>query len=342
MQKAGENQEGRAVSLAKEDDSLKLLTPVPEKKLMGWLEELYGKPVKVTQRQVLRHRDLSYVERLFVLDALPESIIYKLVLPPWDVEQDLHERVLIPGLSNSPQLFMSAYHEQTTALFIEDLGPVTLEANGSHDLAVRLGEELARMHRSYCYRSDELISAGVLRALLPIDYEEFAIRLGQRLEEWQLIDREDRNDLVRVGKTLARALAGEPTSLVHGDMYAENIILRHDHLFIIDWSWFTIIGVPLMDLATLTMEHKKNGSLNRWKETLVDAYSYEAGRDVDDVRSLLPYAEALSRLTFLDWLAERRSRGILGTTVGPVDRLIPQVVQDLATRSANWESGNPR
>ena len=73
--------------------------------LQGWLREFYGKSVQISDREVLRHRDLSYVERLYVADGLPESIIYKLVLPPWDIEQDLHERILIPSVSNSPQLF---------------------------------------------------------------------------------------------------------------------------------------------------------------------------------------------------------------------------------------------
>lgn len=105
-----------------EDGSLDLLTPVGEERLTSWLQEFYGKAVTVKSRELLRHRDLSYVERIELEDALPQSLIYKLVLPPWDVEQDLHERILIPSISNSPQLFMAAHQGQVTAMFMEDLG----------------------------------------------------------------------------------------------------------------------------------------------------------------------------------------------------------------------------
>jgi hypothetical protein len=117
-------------------------------------------------------------------------------------------------------------------------------------------------------------------------------------------------------------------------MYAENIILRSGKMFFIDWSWFTILGVPLMDVATLTMKHPKNGSFNRFRDVILDAYCFESGRDAEDTRALVPYAETLSRLMFLHWLVERRRRGILGTTVGPVDQIIPRILDELSQRLA--------
>ncbi len=72
------------------------------------------------------------------------------------------------------------------------------------------------------------------------------------------------------------------------------------------------------------MTHHKNGKFANYKEQVIDSYCYESGRDAEQVRTLLPYAETLSRLLFLQWLVERRRRGILGTTVGPVDALIPK------------------
>lgn len=150
-----------------EDASLTLLSAAPEEKLQAWLIEFYGKPVRILNREVLRHRDLSMVERLTFTDALPSSLIYKQVLPPWDIEQDLHERILIPSISNSAQLFLSAHHGQLTALFLEDLGSDYLEGLATAEIACRVGEELAKLHRSYCYRTDELLHTNVLRSLFP-------------------------------------------------------------------------------------------------------------------------------------------------------------------------------
>ncbi len=317
------------LSQSKEDESLQLLVTAPDEKLEGWLTEFYGKQVQIASRQLLRHRDLSYVERIKIADALPESIIYKLVLPPWDVEQDLHERILIPSITNSAQLFLSANYGSLTAMFIEDVGTVSLIDNGNEELAARIGQDLAKLHRSYCYRTDELMGLGILRTLFPLDYEEHALEICRNLRGWQIIDNEATDQLVSLARTLAENLAGEPTSLVHGDLYAENIILRNDRFHIIDWSWFTILGVPLMDLSTLTSNHYKNGPFFAFAEQVIDAYCFESGRDATDVSHALPFARLLSRLLFLDWLVERRKRGIMGTTVGPVDGLIQKIVNEL-------------
>lgn len=319
---------------AAENASLQLLTPVPEDRLQSWLKEFYGKEVRVRNRELLRHRDLSYVERIELEDALPQSLIYKLVLPPWDVEQDLHERILVPSISNSPQLFMAAHHGQITAMFMEDLGRESLlERGGSQEMARRIGEELAKMHRSYAYRTDELMQLGVLRSLSPIDYASFVETFCDKLRGWNLLAGEDGATLDKLARVLALALAGETISLVHGDLYAENIIVRGSRLFIIDWSWFTALGVPLIDIGSLTMTHHKNGPFADYRNDLIEAYCFESGRTEKDVRATLPYAETLSRILFLEWLVERKQRGIEGTTVGPVDNLIGKVVAELLERS---------
>lgn len=315
-----------------EDPSLDLLTPPPEERLLSWLAEFYGKPVRVEGRELLRHRDLSYVERLWIAEGLPESLIYKVVLPPWDIEQDLHERVLIPSISHAPQLYLTAHHGRLAAMFLEDLGTRSLKNGASEETAIMVGKELAKLHRSYCYRVDELNQIGVLQTLYPIDYEEFVGDLAEQLTGWHLVSPEQARDLSLLANLIAPVLAGEPISLVHGDLYAENLMLRAGRLFIVDWSWFTHLGVPIMDLATVTSEHVKNSRFVKVRSEVIDAYCFESGRAVEDIMQVLPAAETLSRIHFLYWLIERRSRGIIGTTVGPVDQLIPKVVAELGAR----------
>jgi len=168
-----------------EDPSLHLLTPAPDEKLQSWLSEFYGKTVEIVSRELLRHRDLSYVERIVLKDCLPDSLIYKQVLPPWDVEQDLHERILIPSIASSAQLYMTAHSGQLTTMFLEDLGGVNLKDQAVETKTARhLGEDIARMHRAYSYRTDELIQMNVLRTLNPIDFETFANQVTKPLLEW--------------------------------------------------------------------------------------------------------------------------------------------------------------
>jgi Ser/Thr protein kinase RdoA (MazF antagonist) len=311
-----------------------MLSAIPQERLLGWLREFYGKNVEIASREMLHKTDLSCVERLWIVDSLPRSLIYKLVLPPWDLEQDLHQRVLIPSISNSAQLYLSAHYGQVTALFLEDLGSKTLAAEANAELASEIGKQLARMHRSYSYRVDELIQTGVLRTILPIDYAAFCDELVQQLSAWGLVSPSHTESLAKLAHLLASRLAREPTSLVHGDLFAENVILHGGRLFIIDWSWFTILGVPLMDLAMLTMEHHKNGAFSKFKPQAVESYCFEAGRDAKEVVKTLFHAETLSRLLLLQWLVERRKRGILGTELQPADSLISQTVAELCQRQS--------
>jgi tRNA A-37 threonylcarbamoyl transferase component Bud32 len=317
-----------------ENETLNLMTPPPQERLDAWLAEMYGKQVKIRARKLLRHRDLSYVERLYIDEAMPPTLIYKVVLPPWDVEQDLHEHILIPSVSNSARLYLSGTYNGTTAMLMEDLGEVTfLDSLAEHqELPQRVGTELAKLHRAFTYRIAEVKETGVLRSLLPADFETLSAEIAGELYNWNLVSDEQRTMLLELGKRLADKFADEPVSLVHGDLYAENLLFDGDHLFIIDWSWFTKISTPILDLATLSMEHFKNGALADRRAELIEAYCAEYSRNLQDTYSKLPWAELLGRLLFLEWLVERRRRGIMGTTVGPVEILIGTVLAELQMR----------
>jgi len=322
-----------------EDTSLILLKPAPVELLTAWLKELYGRPVQIGARQLLRHRDLSKVERLFIPDSLPETLIYKQVIPPWDIEQDLLERVLIPSISSSPQLYMVGHYQEVTALFMEDLGEVHITNALSSGLVSRLGKELARMHRSYGYRTDELLQAQVLHTLFPLDYGQLATDLAERLTSWGLLSQSQADGLINVSTQAASRLAGEPISLVHGDLFAENLLVKNNRVCLVDWSWFTHLGVPLLDIATLAMDHFKNGALSRYSQDLIESYCFESGRLPDDLLHALPAAEAAFKLFFLRYLVDRSQRGIMSTTVGHVDDFMRQVIAELLEYLAHsWQS----
>lgn len=317
-----------------ENETLNLMTPPPQERLDGWLAEMYGKSVTIRQRKLLRHRDLSYVERLYIDAAMPPTLIYKVVLPPWDVEQDLHEHILIPQVSNSARLYLSGTYNNSTAMLMEDLGQTTFldSLAEHHELPHRVGTELAKLHRAFTYRIAEVKETGVLRSLLPADFAGLSAEIADELYNWNIVSDEQRSLLVDLGKKIADKFADEPVSLVHGDLYAENLLFDGEHLFIIDWSWFTKISTPILDLATLSMEHFKNGALAERRAELIEAYCLEYSRNLQDTYAKLPWAELLGRLLFLEWLVERRRRGIMGTTVGPVEILIGTVLKELQMR----------
>jgi len=151
-----------------------------------------------------------------------------------------------------------------------------------------------------------------LNALFP----QFAAKVTSRLNQ--------------VAGSLSHDLSSSEFCLQHGDLYAENIILqeRTTPVFI-DWSYFSMIGPRLYDLATLTSAHAKNGELGKFRQAIIEGYALGSGLSVDEIERQLPASWRLSRLLFLQWLLTRVEMGITQTTVGPVLPLIEKVVAEI-------------
>ncbi len=74
--------------------------------------------------------------------------------------------------------------------------------------------------------------------------------------------------------------APEPSSLVHGDLLGQNILLAFDGPHhVIDWE-YARRGDPAFDLAIVTRGAKQPFQLERGLERLLDAYHARGGRDV--------------------------------------------------------------
>lgn len=319
-----------------ENETLKLLEPVPEANLRSWLFELYNKEVEIEHRELLRHRDLSYVERLHMKGALPESLIYKLVLPPWDIEDDLHREILVPSISNSAKLYLTGHYKKITALFLEDFGKDYLNEKATRTLAQKLGESLAKMHRAYSYRIAELEPLNILPVWHPEKYPDLVKEMSDSLKDWKIASNKEVDLLMRISEKAAQQFVQQPLSLVHGDLYAENIVVGKMEgprsLSIIDWSWFTTLGVPILDVATLCSGHYKNGEFEAFGKDFLESYCFEAGKSVSEIQPDLEMAALFERIFFLHWLVTRKRMGIEGTTAGPVDNLIGKILQELEKR----------
>ncbi|HMO23289.1 MAG TPA: phosphotransferase, partial [Candidatus Melainabacteria bacterium] len=236
------------------------------------------------------------------------------------------ERVLVPSISNSARLYMTAHHGSVTALFLEDLGNEYLTEHATAEIAQLFGEELAKMHRSYTYRMAEIIDSGIMRNLETPNIEPFTEKLVEGLMRLGNLDAVRKKTLLDAASFCKSKLKDEPPTLVHGDLYAENIVLRKDELYLFDWSWFTSIGPCMIDFASMVSDHPKNGIFRNYSKEFAEAYCFESGRKPDEILELASCGAILERLLFLSWLEERKSLGVLGTTVGHVDNLIEKVI----------------
>lgn len=273
---------------------------------------------------ILRQRDFSVVGRLFLQDGT--TAIYKKVQTPWDCEADIVSAIDEIQNPNIPKIYGVSKGNGCAEILQEDVGERSLRDKNSWLLAERAATVLSNIHARLSrasgtfprFDSSEAISHSFADAT-------------KKLEE--LDTSFDRTALARmrsIGAKVAEILADSSMCLQHGDVYAENIILRREEEPVfIDWSYFSFFGPRVYDLATLVSAHPKNGALIRHRQNLILSYAKASGTSSLDLERQLPAAYRFSRLLFLKWLLVRFDMGIKQTTVGCVKKLMHKVVAEI-------------
>jgi hypothetical protein len=95
---------------------------------------------------------------------------------------------------------------------------------------------------------------------------------------------------------VVETLAARPRTVIHGDFYADNVLVRGDEVAVIDWSW-AAIGAGEIDLASLT---------ERWPEeyvaACVDAYRRARWPDAGDADTVYRAVDAARVYLCCRWL----------------------------------------
>ena len=225
------------------------------------LREHYGRSVEIVDVQVRPLATSSHpIERLTVTLASGERIpvIFKRPQPGEKLygnerEVLIYRSLLKGGRFGAPVLYASVYdsHRGAYGLFLEDLGNTTLDAGGmrSWTAAVRwLGE----VHAAYLGREDELRALG---CLMEHDAGYYAMVKHTARSNLELASAGDAigrfDDLMRPFDALVAYLTRQPRTLVHGDMFADNIIIQPGRrIRAVDWE-SAAIGLGAWDLARL-------------------------------------------------------------------------------------------
>lgn len=303
-----------------------------------FISHSYGNKVSATHMHILRHRDFSGVARVFIADrsrslVRAPSIIYKRVIAPWHNEAKIASYVSESALPNTPRYIRISQAPLSAQILQDDLGETSLKARNSRKLAYETGQRLAEIHAR----------AKQTEFLLPGDLEQFDAGekifqafdscAHQLLKFFPDFDKDLLNALVTAGRNIAAILEGSEMCLQHGDVYAENIVLKGDALTptFIDWSYFCFLGPQLYDLSTLTSAHEKNRALYKHRNAVISGYCDAAELSIMEAMDILPYAFRFSRLAFLSWLTLRVGMGITQTTVGPVRPLIEKVIREIVS-----------
>lgn len=185
-------------------------------------------------------------------------------------------------------------------LFLEQLGGVELFQVGDLARWEATARWIARFHVGCADRSEALLAAGV----------------PMLIHDWRWLQRWADRAVAGAGRDTARALrhlraraaalwarlADQPTTVVHGELYASNVIVggvgRGTRVSPIDWE-MAAVAPGLVDLAALTA-----GSwAPRDRQALEVAYAGAAGRRID--AAFVSQLDACRLALCIQWLGWR-------------------------------------
>jgi aminoglycoside/choline kinase family phosphotransferase len=290
--------------------------PSPVEVLEAGLRVFLGRTVRIDAAD---RRDLEVsshpVERLRVtLDTGEQlKVVFKRLTTDVRPEPNgsrrevlVYRRLLAGGRFGAPAVYASVFDEARRRfwLFLEDVGYSTLKHGNFEDwfASVRL---LAELHATYLRRDVELRA---LDCLADHDAGYYrAIAAGAR---WNMQLAGDRralaryDDLMRPFHDLADELSRQPRTLVHGDIFPQNLAVQPGaRIRPIDWE-SAGIGSPLLDLARLLDGWGKDKP--RYLEAYLDDLGCQAAGPVDrpSFRRAFTQCEIISILWNLRWSVE--------------------------------------
>jgi hypothetical protein len=299
--------------------------PAPREVLEHGLCAHFGRPVRIAGLKRRSQAASSHaIERLGVIMASGERlpVVFKRLQPGDELygnerEVLIYRRLLDGERFGAPALYASVYEEGERRywLFLEDVGSSTLD-EGDVEEWLAAARWLAGMHGTYHGREDDLRALGCLMEHGPDFYHLVAQTARRNLELAGATKALVRFDaLMGCYDSLVSYLVSQPRTLVHGDIFAQNLIIQAGgqsttdfksvpRIRAIDWE-SAAIGLGAWDLARLV------DGWGSMKVAFIAAYLAEFERHVaspldrEGFQRLFGHCEILNTLWYLRWSVER-------------------------------------
>ena len=288
--------------------------PDPREVLEQGLSVHFGRPVRIAGLKRRSQATSSHaIERLWVMLASGERlpVVFKRLQPGEELYGNEREVLIYQRLLNGERFgapaFYASVHDEVEKrywLFLEDVGSSTLD-EGDVEEWLAATRWLAGVHASYHGREDDLRALGCLMEHGPAYYHMVGQTARRNLDLAGATKALERLDAL-MGRydSLVSYLASEPRTLVHSDVFAENLIIQPGgRIRAIDWE-SAAVGLGAWDLAKL---------LDGWgsmKATFLTAYLAEFERHVgvpldrEGFQRLFEHCEILNSFWHLRWSVE--------------------------------------
>src|SRR5262249_46597110 len=233
----------------------------PEEVLENGLSQHFARPVRIANIHHETWETSSHpIERWQLTLASGErlGVIYKRLLAghkPHGNEREvlIYRRLLLDRRFGAPLVYASVYDDATANhwLFLEDVGEESLRDGDMQDWMSAI-HWLAEMHGTYLGREAELRAARCLEEHAAPYYESIAQTARRHLERAGLRRVLRRFDgLMKLFDAVVAHLLHQPPTLVHGDVYVDNLIVQPGpRIRPVDWE-AAAIGLAALDLVRL-------------------------------------------------------------------------------------------
>ncbi len=300
-----------------ERDVLAPVTPVrgepdPREVLERGLSDLRGETVRIIEMSGEPMHTFSthpiYRLRVTLDDGEELRVIFKRLRPQPDRdtrgEVMMYRQLLAGRRFGAPELYASLHDDEWELywLFLEDVGEWKLEYCGA-DGWMAAFRVIADMHAEHYGREENLRALGCLGELVAAFYRGLAEGARRSLRE-----RGEPHALAHFETLTARYLEpsaayllSRPRTLVHGDMWCRNVMVRGElDVRPIDWEW-AAIGTPAWDVSKLLSGWGPQKP--RFIAVYLDEFESRAGVPID--RSAfereLGHCEVMQKLWRLRW-----------------------------------------
>ncbi|MNZ83432.1 serine/threonine protein kinase [compost metagenome] len=274
---------------------------------------------EVTEWSLLRKWALSEVYRVKL--ATGETRIIKWGGSEMAGEAGIYRDLVHPLQLNAPQIFEFVQLKDSGVMIMEDAGEKNLEQQPHPAHFLEASRELARLRVSATANLEKMLSKKVIDTY-SVSMENFLELLDDLLKSKKLAETEV---LLKLKKVLPRHLERlyqmVPTSIVHHDYHAKNLLIQDNGIMPIDWS-ISYLSPHLGDLYCLITEAHAWSNLSR--EEMVSAYLEVTDLQIDHLNWQLQIGGLCWLIKTLHWLVYGGTDIIPGS-----ETWIPNLLKDV-------------
>lgn len=252
---------------------------------------------EIAEWSLLRKWTLSEVYRVKLTTG--ESRIIKWGGSEMAGEAEIYRNLVHPLEIKAPHIFEFVQLKDSGVIIMEDAGEKNLEEQPNPGHFLEAARELARLRISATANLERMVPKKVIDNY-SVSMDNFLALLDDLLHSNTLAENEV---LLNVKKVLPlhleRLYHKVPTSIVHHDYHAKNIVIQNDGIMPIDWS-LAYLSPLLGDLYCLITEACTWSKLSR--EEVTSAYLEATDLQMDVLNWQLPVGGLCWLIKSLHWL----------------------------------------